>query len=144
MGECHRFFIKSSKILRNQLHKTLVKFESHRIPFDGGVSPFKGILLTRRVMWRVDSSARRMRSTGTIVQPWVSDDLLSYKAIGSNYLSFVVILLLASTMPLAEAGTATGVYPLYACISLSIGDTMLCYSSKFAERPCLYQSVIHL
>ena len=34
-------------------------------------------------------------------------DLLTYNAIGSNYLSFVVILLLASTTPLAEAGTAT-------------------------------------
>ena len=48
-----------------------------------------------------------MRLTGSVVQPQVSDNLLTRKAIGSNYLSFVVILLLASTTPLAEAGTAT-------------------------------------
>ena len=34
-------------------------------------------------------------------------DLLTYKAIGSNYLSFVVTSMLASTLPLDEAGTAT-------------------------------------
>ena len=48
--------------------------------------------------------------TGSVVQPLVSEDLLSYDAIGSNYLSFVVTSLLASTTPLAEAGTATTVY----------------------------------
>ena len=35
-------------------------------------------------------SALRLRLTGSVVQPRVSDDLLSYRAIGSNYLSFVV------------------------------------------------------
>ena len=35
-------------------------------------------------------SALRLRLTGSVVQPRVSDDLLTYKAIGSNYLSFVV------------------------------------------------------
>ena len=48
-----------------------------------------------------------MRLTGSIVQPRVSDDLLTYKAIGSNYLSFVVTSMLVSTSPLDEAGTAT-------------------------------------
>ena len=58
-------------------------------------------------VWRVKRSACRSRLTGSVVQPPTNDDLLGYKAIGSNYLSFVVILLLASTTPLAEAGTAT-------------------------------------
>ena len=35
-------------------------------------------------------SALRFRLTGSVVQPRVSYDLLNYKAIGSNYLSFVV------------------------------------------------------
>ena len=35
-------------------------------------------------------SALRLRLTGSVVQPRVSYDLLTYKAIGSNYLSFVV------------------------------------------------------
>ena len=35
-------------------------------------------------------SALQLRLTGSVVQPRVSDDLLTYKAIGSNYLSFVV------------------------------------------------------
>ena len=48
-----------------------------------------------------------MRLTGSVAQPRDNDDLLTYKAIGSNYLSYVVILLLASTTPLVEAGTAT-------------------------------------
>ena len=48
-----------------------------------------------------------MRLTGSVVQPRVSNDLLSYKAIGSNYLSFVVTSMLVSTSPLDEAGTAT-------------------------------------
>ena len=43
----------------------------------------------------------------SVVQPKSCYDLLIYKAIGSNYLSFVVTSLLASTTPLAEAGTAT-------------------------------------
>ena len=37
-----------------------------------------------------------------------------------------------------------GVYPPYACISFSVGGTKLCYSSKFAQRQCLYESVIYL
>ena len=52
-------------------------------------------------------SALRLRLTGSVVQPRASDDLLSYKAIGSNYLSFVVTSMLVSTSPLDEAGTAT-------------------------------------
>ena len=48
-----------------------------------------------------------MRLTGSVVQPRVSYDLLTYKAIGSNYLSFVVTSMLVSTSPLDEAGTAT-------------------------------------
>ena len=51
--------------------------------------------------------ALRLRLTGLVVQPIERFDLLTYKAIGSNYLSFVVTSLLASTTPLAEAGTAT-------------------------------------
>ena len=35
-------------------------------------------------------SALRLRLTGSVVQPLICYDLLSYKAIGSNYLSFVV------------------------------------------------------
>ena len=48
-------------------------------------------------MWRVSS----------VVQPMSCYDLLTYKAIGSNYLSFVVTSMLVSTSPLDEAGTAT-------------------------------------
>ena len=44
---------------------------------------------------------------GLVVQPRPSGDLLNYKAIGSNYLSFVVTSMLVSTSPLDEAGTAT-------------------------------------
>ena len=40
--------------------------------------------------------------------------------------------------------TRIGFYSIYACISLSIGGTMLRYSSKFAKRPYLYESTIHL
>ena len=58
-------------------------------------------------LWRVKRSALRLRLTGSVAQPTSCYDLLTYKAIDSNYLSFVVILLLASTTPLAEAGTAT-------------------------------------
>ena len=39
---------------------------------------------------RVNRGALRLRLTGSVVQPRVSDDVLTYKAIGSNYLSFVV------------------------------------------------------
>ena len=35
-------------------------------------------------------------------------------------------------------------YSIYACISLSIGGTILHYSSKFAQRPYLYEPTIHL
>ena len=35
-------------------------------------------------------SALRLRLTGSVAQPMSCYDLLSYKAIGSNYLSFVV------------------------------------------------------
>ena len=35
-------------------------------------------------------SALRLRLTGSVVQPTSYDDLLTYKAICSNYLSFVV------------------------------------------------------
>ena len=35
-------------------------------------------------------SALRLRLTGSVVQPMSCYDLLTYKAIGSNYLSFVV------------------------------------------------------
>ena len=52
-------------------------------------------------------SALRLRLTGSVVQPLSYYDLLSYKAIGSNYLSFVVTSMLVSTSPLNEAGTAT-------------------------------------
>ena len=52
-------------------------------------------------------SALRLRLTGSVVQPRMSDDLLTYKAIGSNYLSFVVTSMLVTTSPLDEAGTAT-------------------------------------
>ena len=52
-------------------------------------------------------SALRLRLTGSVVQPMSCYDLLSYKAIGSNYLSFVVTSMLVSTSPLDEAGTAT-------------------------------------
>ena len=48
-----------------------------------------------------------MRLTGSVVQPRMSNDLLTYKAIGSNCLSFVVTSMLVSTSPLDEAGTAT-------------------------------------
>ena len=58
-------------------------------------------------VWRVKGNALRLRLTGSVVQPRVSDDLLTYKAIGSNYLSFVVTSMLVSTSPLDEAGTAT-------------------------------------
>ena len=52
-------------------------------------------------------SMLRLRLTGSVVQPRERNDLLSYKAIGSNYLSFVVTSMLVSTSPLDEAGTAT-------------------------------------
>ena len=35
-------------------------------------------------------SALRLRLTGSVAQPRENYDLLTYKAIGSNYLSFVV------------------------------------------------------
>ena len=53
-------------------------------------------------------SALRLRLTGSVVQPLSCYDLLTYKAIGFNYLSFVVTsMLVFSTSPLDEAGTAT-------------------------------------
>ena len=52
-------------------------------------------------------SALRLRLTGSVVQPMSCYDLLIYKAIGSNHLSFVVTSMLVSTSPLDEAGTAT-------------------------------------
>ena len=52
-------------------------------------------------------SALRLRLTGSVVQSMNCYDLLCYKAIGSNYLSFVVTSMLVSTSPLDEAGTAT-------------------------------------
>ena len=52
-----------------------------------------------------------MRLTGSVVQPMSCYDLLTYKAIGSNYLSFVVTSMLVSTSPLDEAGTATACMP---------------------------------
>ena len=58
-------------------------------------------------VWRVKRSALRLRLTGSVVQPMSCYDLLTYKAIGSNYLSFVVTSMLVSTSPLDEAGTAT-------------------------------------
>ena len=48
-----------------------------------------------------------MRLTGSVVQPRLSDELLTYKAIGSTYLSFVVTSMLLSTLPLDEPRTAT-------------------------------------
>ena len=54
-------------------------------------------------MW----NALRLQLTGSVVQPLSCYDLLTYKAIGSNYLSFVVTSMLVSTSPLDEAGTAT-------------------------------------
>ena len=48
-----------------------------------------------------------MRLTGSTAQPMTCYDLLTYKAIGSNYLSFVVTSMLVSTSPLDEAGAAT-------------------------------------
>ena len=53
--------------------------------------------------------ALRLRLTGSVVQPMSCYDLLTYKAIGSNYLSFVVTSMVVSTSPLDEAGTATPV-----------------------------------
>ena len=41
-------------------------------------------------LWRVKRSALRLRLTGSTAQPMSYYDLLTYKAIGSNYLSFVV------------------------------------------------------
>ena len=58
-------------------------------------------------LWRVKGSTLRLRLTGSVVQPLSCYDLLSYKAIGSNYLSFVVTSMLVSTSPLDEAGIAT-------------------------------------
>ena len=52
-------------------------------------------------------SALRMRLTGSTAQSMSCYDLLTYNAIGSNYLSFVVTSMLVSTSPLDEAGTAT-------------------------------------
>ena len=52
-------------------------------------------------------SALRLRLTSSVVLPLSCYDLLSYKTIGSNYLSFVVTSMLVSTSPLDEAGTAT-------------------------------------
>ena len=52
-------------------------------------------------------SALRLRLIDSFVQPTSQIDLLIYKAIGSNYLSFVVTSMLVSTSPLDEAGTAT-------------------------------------
>ena len=49
-------------------------------------------------------SALRLRLTGSVVQPMNCYTLLTYKAIGSNYLSFVVTSMLVSTSPLDEAG----------------------------------------
>ena len=63
--------------------------------------------MSETVLWRVKRSALRLRLTGSAVQPRVSDDLLTYKAISSNYLSFVVTSMLVSTSPLDEAGTVT-------------------------------------
>ena len=75
-------------------------------------------------------SALRLRLTGSVVQPRVSDDLLTYKAIGSNYLSFVVTSMLVSTSPLDEAGTAPR-----RCISNSVPE-----ASNFSiTSPRLYQ-----
>ena len=54
-----------------------------------------------------DRNALRFRLTASVVQPRRGDDLLTYKASGSNYLSFVVTSMLVSTSPLDEAGTAT-------------------------------------
>ena len=54
-----------------------------------------------------EGSALRLRLTGSVVQTLTCYDLLSYKAIDSNYFSFVVASMLVSTSPLDEAGTAT-------------------------------------
>ena len=59
--------MKSSKKLPNHPTKALVKFETHRVSFDGGSPPIKRFSVTHE-----------------------------------------------------------GFYPIYACISLSIGGTMLC------------------
>ena len=56
---------------------------------------------------RLKGNTLRLRLTGSVVQPRVSNGLLTYKAIGSNYLSFVVTSMRVSTSPLDEAGTAT-------------------------------------
>ena len=48
------------------------------------------LMLERNNVWRVKRSALRLRLTGSVVQPLSFYDLLTYKAIGSNYLSFVV------------------------------------------------------
>ena len=44
------------------------------------------VVCLRGLLW----NALRLRLTGSVVQPMSSYDLLTYKAIGSNYLSFVV------------------------------------------------------
>ena len=61
------------------------------------------VVCLRGLLW----NALRLRLTGSVVQPTSCYDLLYYKAIGSNYLSFVVTSMLVSTSPLDEAGTAT-------------------------------------
>ena len=61
------------------------------------------VVCLRGLLW----NALRLRLTGSVVQPLSCYDLFTYKAIGSNYLSFVVASMLVSTSPLDEAGTAT-------------------------------------
>ena len=51
-----------------------------------------------------------MRLTGSVVQPMRWYDLLSYKAIGSNYLSFVVTSMQARSQKFAMGGAVLGVW----------------------------------
>ena len=55
---------------------------------------------------RRSKTALQLWLTGSVVQPMSCYGMLTLEAIGSNYFLFVVISLLASATPLAEAGTA--------------------------------------
>ena len=51
-----------------------------------GIAAGAKVVCLRGLLW----NALRLRLTGSVVQPLSCYDLLTYKAIGSNYLSFVV------------------------------------------------------
>ena len=78
-------------------------------------------------------NALRLRLTGSVVQPRVSYDLLTYKAIGSNYLSYVVTSMLVTTSPLDEAGTATMLSSASTLVFLPLLRTYLHYATNTAQ-----------